>query len=84
MAKVPTKPSHNPLCVSCRRPCKQSANAIVSKCPRYCPFSSKARKVEFEWKQINLPLCPAGGPPESPAKGPAKTPRKRKPAKQSQ
>ena len=78
MAKAPTKTSQaNLLCSSCRRTCKQTANAIVSKCPRYYPFSMKTRKVEYDWKQIDLPLCPAAGPPKSPAKSPAKTPRKR-------
>jgi hypothetical protein len=79
MAKVPTK--NNPFCASCRRTCKQAANAIVSKCPRYYPFSTKTRKIEYDWTQIDLPLSSAGGPPEIPADKPAKTPRKRKPTK---
>ena len=79
MAKAPTKTTPaNPLCASCRRTCKQSANAIVSKCPRYYPFTSKPRKVEFDWQQIDLPLAAS---PETPAVKPAKTPRKRKPIK---
>jgi hypothetical protein len=80
MAKVPAK--NNPLCASCRRTCKQAANAIVSKCPRYYPFSTKPRKIEYNWTQVELELSLAGaGPPESPADKPAKTPRKRKPIK---
>ncbi|KAB0669002.1 hypothetical protein F6V30_14290 [Oryzomonas sagensis] len=79
MPKAPTK--SNLLCVSCRRTCKQAQNAVVAKCPRYYPFSSTTRKVEFTWKQIELPLAPADGPHESPAKGPAKPDQKRKPTK---
>ena len=46
----------NKLCTSCRRTCKQMANAVVAKCPRYYPFSHKQAKPEFTWKQMDLGL----------------------------
>ncbi|NTV49503.1 MAG: hypothetical protein HGB32_01575 [Geobacteraceae bacterium] len=46
----------NKLCTSCRRTCKQMANAVVAKCPRYYPFNSKQTKREFTWKQMELGL----------------------------
>lgn len=46
----------NKLCTSCRRTCKQVANAIVAKCPRYYPFNNKLSKREFTWKQMELGL----------------------------
>ncbi|MGD0585299.1 MAG: hypothetical protein ABSA86_05935 [Oryzomonas sp.] len=48
--------SPNRLCGSCRRTCKQAANAVVAKCPRYYPFSRTTRKPEFTWKQLDLGL----------------------------
>ena len=48
--------SSNKLCTSCRRTCKQVANAIVAKCPRYYPFNRKQTKPEFTWKQMDLGL----------------------------
>lgn len=50
----------NKLCSSCRRTCKQAANAVVAQCPRYYPFSRKQAKPEFSWKQMELALA---GPP---------------------
>ena len=47
---------NNKLCTSCRRTCKQMANAVVAKCPRYYPFSRKQTKPEFTWKQMDLGL----------------------------
>jgi hypothetical protein len=49
-------PSSNKLCTSCRRTCKQLANAVVAKCPRYYPFNRKQTKREFTWKQMDLGL----------------------------
>lgn len=46
----------NRLCGSCRRTCKQAANAVVAKCPRYYPFSRTTQKPEFTWKQLDLGL----------------------------
>jgi hypothetical protein len=46
----------NKLCTSCRRTCKQMANAVVAKCPRYYPFSRTQAKPEFTWKQMDLGL----------------------------
>jgi len=46
----------NKLCASCRRTCKQAANAVVAKCPRYYPFKRKPSKAEFTWKQMELKL----------------------------
>ncbi|MDD2366312.1 MAG: hypothetical protein PHN84_09120 [Desulfuromonadaceae bacterium] len=46
----------NKLCYSCRRTCKQSANAIVAKCPRYYPFNHKNSKSIKIWKQMDLGL----------------------------
>ena len=46
----------NKLCTSCRRTCKQMANAVVAKCPRYYPFSRTQAKLEFTWKQMDLGL----------------------------
>ena len=46
----------NKLCTSCRRTCKQVANAVVAKCPRYYPFSRTQAKPEFTWKQMDLGL----------------------------
>jgi hypothetical protein len=46
----------NKLCTSCRRTCKQMANAVVAKCPRYYPFSRTQAKPEFTWKQLDLGL----------------------------
>jgi hypothetical protein len=48
--------SPNRLCGSCRRTCKQVANAVVAKCPRYYPFSRTTQKPEFTWKQLDLGL----------------------------
>lgn len=50
------KPSSNKLCTSCRRTCKQLANAVVAKCPRYYPFNRKQSKPEFTWQQPDLGL----------------------------
>lgn len=50
------RPTPNKLCSSCRRTCKQAANAVVAKCPRYYPFSRKQSKPEFTWKQMDLGL----------------------------
>jgi hypothetical protein len=48
----------NKLCTSCRRTCKQAANAVVAKCPRYYPFKRTQNKQqnEFTWKQMELGL----------------------------
>jgi len=48
----------NKLCTSCRRTCKQAANAVVAKCPRYYPFKNSLGKhqTEFTWKQLELTL----------------------------
>ena len=46
----------NKLCTSCRRTCKQVANAVVAKCPRYYPFSRKQPLTEFTWQQMDLGL----------------------------
>ena len=54
--KAKTKPSSNKLCTSCRRTCKQVANAIVAKCPRYYPFNRKLKSRELTWKQMDLGL----------------------------
>lgn len=58
MAKKTTsrKTTPNKLCGSCRRTCKQLANAVVAKCPRYYPFSRTQPKPEFTWKQMDLGL----------------------------
>jgi len=62
MAPKKTKPassrqaSPNKLCTSCRRTCKQAANAVVASCPRYYPFARKQPKHEFTWKQMDLGL----------------------------
>ena len=56
--KTSSSSSPNKLCGSCRRTCKQAANAVVANCPRYYPFkrtSSKTTK-EFTWKQLDLGL----------------------------
>ncbi|MDD2272739.1 MAG: hypothetical protein PHP95_10015 [Desulfuromonadaceae bacterium] len=50
------KPPTNKLCTSCRRTCKQVANAVVASCPRYYPFGYKQTKREFTWKQMELGL----------------------------
>ncbi len=51
-------PAPNKLCTSCRRTCKQAANAVVASCPRYYPFKRTAgkQKPEFTWKQMDLGL----------------------------
>ncbi len=46
----------NKLCGSCRRTCKQIANAVVASCPRYYPFARKQAKPEFTWQQLELGL----------------------------
>ncbi|MDD5285375.1 MAG: hypothetical protein PHD54_05915 [Desulfuromonadaceae bacterium] len=53
-----SKPPSNKLCTSCRRTCKQVANAVVAKCPRYYPFKriQSKQKPEFTWKQMELGL----------------------------
>jgi hypothetical protein len=43
----------NPLCLSCRRGCKQSASALIAECKRYYAGPRGSRK---EWKQLPLPL----------------------------
>lgn len=54
--KTAQKTSSNKLCTSCRRTCKQVANAVVAKCPRYYPFNRKQTKPEFTWQQMDLGL----------------------------
>lgn len=54
--KTATKQPHNKLCSSCRRTCKQVAQAVVAKCPRYYPYKMKQPKPEFTWKQMDLGL----------------------------
>ncbi|MEI7816008.1 MAG: hypothetical protein WCI45_02340 [Desulfuromonadales bacterium] len=54
--KSKNNPPTNKLCTSCRRTCKQAANAVVAKCPRYYPFSHKQTKRESTWKQMDLGL----------------------------
>jgi hypothetical protein len=60
MKTKPKKNAHHPtankLCTSCRRTCKQAANAVVAKCPRYYPFNRTQTKREFTWKQMELGL----------------------------
>jgi hypothetical protein len=57
MHKETTKKCYpNKLCSSCRRTCKQAANAVVAQCPRYYPFNRKQSKPEFNWKQMELTL----------------------------
>jgi len=47
----------NKLCISCRRTCKQAANAVVAQCPRYYPYNNRRQtKPEFTWKQLDLGL----------------------------
>ena len=43
----------NPLCLSCRRSCKQIAAALIAECKRYYAGPRVSRK---EWKQLDLPL----------------------------
>lgn len=43
----------NKLCLSCRRACKQQAQAVIASCPRYYPFPKITR---CNWKQLELPL----------------------------
>ena len=43
----------NPLCLSCRRGCKQAAAAIIAECKRYYAGPRISRR---EWKQLDLPL----------------------------
>jgi hypothetical protein len=51
------KTSPNKLCTSCRRTCKQAANAVVASCPRYYPFKRiQSKQSEFTWKQMELGL----------------------------
>ena len=54
--KTTNNPSPNKLCTSCRRTCKQAANAVVASCPRYYPFkrTQGKQKPEFSWKQMEL------------------------------
>ncbi|MEI6208363.1 MAG: hypothetical protein WCP20_16405 [Desulfuromonadales bacterium] len=47
---------HNKLCTSCRRTCKQMANAVVARCPRYYPIFRKQTKPGNTWKQMELGL----------------------------
>lgn len=54
--KTTHKSSTNKLCTSCRRTCKQLANAVVAKCPRYYPFNRLQSKRESTWKQMELGL----------------------------
>jgi hypothetical protein len=44
----------NTLCLSCRRTCKQAAQALIAVCPRYYPGPKIKRS---NWKQLELPLC---------------------------
>lgn len=54
----PNKQLANKLCSSCRRTCKQAANAVVANCPRYYPFKRTKNKQlkEFTWKQMEFEL----------------------------
>ena len=51
--KKPAEGALNPLCLSCRRGCKQAATAIIAECKRYYAGPRSSRK---EWKQLDLPL----------------------------
>ena len=44
----------NPLCLSCRRGCKQLAAVLIAECKRYYAGPRISRK---EWKQLDLPLA---------------------------
>ncbi len=52
-AKKPAAGALNPLCLSCRRGCKQAALALIAECKRYYAGPRVSRKV---WKQLDLPL----------------------------
>ncbi|UFS71618.1 hypothetical protein LPW11_05325 [Geomonas sp. RF6] len=43
----------NPLCLSCRRSCKQERSALIASCPRYYPGPKLKRE---DWKQLALPI----------------------------
>ncbi len=51
MKKQPT--DANKLCLSCRRPCKQPAAALIASCPRYYPRPKikpvVTRQLEFSF-----------------------------------
>ncbi len=47
------QPPVNKLCTSCRRHCKQQAEAVIASCPRYYPGPKPAKR---DWKQMDLPL----------------------------
>jgi hypothetical protein len=49
----PAEGALNPLCLSCRRGCKQAAAAIIAECKRYYAGPRISRR---EWKQLDLPL----------------------------
>lgn len=52
--KKSTEVALNPLCLSCRRGCKQTAAAVIAECKRYYAGPRISRK---EWKQLDLPLA---------------------------
>lgn len=47
------QPEDNPLCLSCRRTCKQPAAAVIASCPRYYAGPRIKRRT---WKQLELSL----------------------------
>jgi len=47
------KPEPNPLCLSCRRGCKQPATAVIASCPRYY---AGPRIKRCTWTQLELSL----------------------------
>ena len=52
-ARKPAEGGLNPLCLSCRRGCKQLAAVLIAECTRYYAGPRISRK---EWKQLDLPL----------------------------
>jgi len=55
--KKPT--SDNRLCLSCRRTCKQAAQAVITSCPRYYP-GPRIKKCTWKQMEFKFPPLPHG------------------------
>jgi len=44
----------NPLCLTCRRACKQERSVLIASCPRYYAGPKVKRG---DWKQLSLPIA---------------------------
>lgn len=52
VTKSPAPDGWNPLCVKCRRSCRQPVEIVLVDCPRFLPYPFKVVKHRFD--QLDL------------------------------